>query len=1068
MKSKILSLLMTCVMLVSLGSFAGTMDVYAAGVTYYVDSVGGNDSNDGLSLAAPWKSLEKVNSRVFEPGDRICLKAGCTWVGTLYPKGSGTPGNPITIDKYGSGSKPVINGNGKAYSSTDPVDAAVYLNNQQYFTISNLEITNNSSNPGDRHGIHVDASGSQASYSGITIQNCTVHDIASNGNSGEHARMAAICVWSRGWNQSFSNVVIQNNSVYTTGSTGIYVNAEKWAGAATGVYIANNNLYDIGGDGILTAGAMAPLVEYNVVNTSHVRSSNACVAIWPFECENAVFQYNEAFNTKTTVDGQGIDCDFMSRGTVFQYNYIHDNEGGFLLVCNEPVYQNNTNTFNDGSIVRYNIAQNNKSRQIQLTNKITNTYIYNNIIYVKAGISANMISTYSRDGISYPENIHFWNNIFYNEGSNGNYDLGKSTGVDFDHNVFYGLHPSTEPADPHKITADPKLGYPGQARNGLDSCSVYQLLEGSPCLKAGKVVSDNGGLDFWGNAVSGTDAPNIGAYNGLGLSAVPTPKPTPVPVNLVQNPGFETGSLSPWTSWGGTTITVTAQNPNSGSASLRITGSGGAAEQVISNLYPGTQYQLKGYVKADSGQSVLLGVKEYGGSESSVALSGSTYTLGTLNFTTGPESSSAKIFLYKPNGSGTVYCDDIELLQLGDTPEVTPTPALPLVIGENDEFDNAELNSQWLWIREDSSKWSLTANPGYMRITAQKGDICESGTDAKNLLLTGAPTGDWSIDTKMQGKPTSNWSQGGLIIWQDDDNFFRITRLYDGKGVLQFTKETGGLRSYVNVDDPVQGQDIYLKMTKIGDSYRAYYSEDGIVYKEVWSAQTGSLQNIRIGLLCINGTGLTADFDYFHIGESTESFPTVTPTPTPESTPTPTSVPTPTPTPDLTPTPTPDLTPTPTPQPTVTPNPSATPTPIADNLVNNGDFEAGNTSGWSSSWGAVAADSSNAYEGNYCGVNKGTALSGAGLEQTITGILPNTSYSLTAYVKSPNGESCYFGVSGVDQYGGNRQVECKSNGYTLYTVNFTTDSTASSINVYLKKWAGTGKAYIDNVVLFKK
>jgi len=68
--------------------------------TYYVDASGGADGNSGVSSSEPWKSLEKVNTTTFAPGDRILFAAGSRWQGKLNPKGSGTPGKPIVIDRY--------------------------------------------------------------------------------------------------------------------------------------------------------------------------------------------------------------------------------------------------------------------------------------------------------------------------------------------------------------------------------------------------------------------------------------------------------------------------------------------------------------------------------------------------------------------------------------------------------------------------------------------------------------------------------------------------------------------------------------------------------------------------------------------------------------------------------------------------------------------------------------------------------------------------------------------------------------------------------------------------------
>jgi hypothetical protein len=64
------------------------------------------------------------------------------------------------------------------------------------------------------------------------------------------------------------------------------------------------------------------------------RRANAYNAgIWPWSTDNTLLQLNEAARTHTTLDGQGFDADYNSRNTLFQYNYSHDHEGGFMLIC---------------------------------------------------------------------------------------------------------------------------------------------------------------------------------------------------------------------------------------------------------------------------------------------------------------------------------------------------------------------------------------------------------------------------------------------------------------------------------------------------------------------------------------------------------------------------------------------------------------------------------------------------------------------------------------------------------------------------------------------------------------
>jgi parallel beta-helix repeat protein len=78
--------------------------------TYHVDAVNGNDSNDGMSPSTPWKSIAKVNTSKFTPGDSILFRRGETWREMLSLSTSGAQGMPIVIDSYGDGAPPVISG----------------------------------------------------------------------------------------------------------------------------------------------------------------------------------------------------------------------------------------------------------------------------------------------------------------------------------------------------------------------------------------------------------------------------------------------------------------------------------------------------------------------------------------------------------------------------------------------------------------------------------------------------------------------------------------------------------------------------------------------------------------------------------------------------------------------------------------------------------------------------------------------------------------------------------------------------------------------------------------------
>jgi hypothetical protein len=75
---------------------------------YYVDATTGSDASAGTSSTMAWRTLNKVNSTQFAPGDNIYLKRGEVWNEQLIVPSSGTITLPITFSAYGTGNNPVI------------------------------------------------------------------------------------------------------------------------------------------------------------------------------------------------------------------------------------------------------------------------------------------------------------------------------------------------------------------------------------------------------------------------------------------------------------------------------------------------------------------------------------------------------------------------------------------------------------------------------------------------------------------------------------------------------------------------------------------------------------------------------------------------------------------------------------------------------------------------------------------------------------------------------------------------------------------------------------------------
>ncbi len=132
--------------------------------------------------------------------------------------------------------------------------------------------------------------------------------------------------------------------------------------------------------------------------------------------------------------------------------------------------------------------------------------------------------------------------------------------------------------------------------------------------------------------------------------------------NLLTNPGFETGTLPPWSGSNEYISGIT----RTGSYGGRIGTSGGSAgtiQQTVTGLSPGTTYTLTAWIRMSAtGSSATLGVDGYGGSTTASPVSSTTWTQRSITFTTGSSATSARVYLTKPANSGQLgYLDDVTL-----------------------------------------------------------------------------------------------------------------------------------------------------------------------------------------------------------------------------------------------------------------------------------------------------------------------------------------------------------------------------------------------------------------------
>ncbi|WNR45968.1 right-handed parallel beta-helix repeat-containing protein [Paenibacillus roseipurpureus] len=502
--------------------------VRAINTSYYVDCSGGINGNG--SLGSPWNNLTSVNSQTFQSGDQLLFKRGTTCTGQLMFTGSGASGSPIVVDAYGSGSLPILNGNGNQ-------DGAIYLQNISYLTIQNLEIMNSGSSLPYVRGIQIKATGgTTGTFRNISIKNNVIHDIR---GTSDHWSSGAIFVSSDtpNTNNNYDQLLIDNNTIYNSDTMGVVVtgsgsqsqtnpNMTGWT-YNTNVKVSNNYIHDLKFDPILVGASDTPIIEYNRAYDITTPSGEYTDGIWTFTSKNIWTQYNEVARMTFSGSGDGLafDCDWGGRGTCnHQYNYVHDNPYGFILVCCSSNTTGNGNNYS-GGVTRFNITQNTGGANIKWDgsqNPSTPPHfkmdIYNNTFYEP---NQTLYAQTRDSGL-------FQNNIIVASGGSPCTNAGTCS-----NNAFSG---GISSAGTSAVTNDPLFILPSTGGDGRQNAEGFKLKVGSPALGSGAVVSSNGGLDFFGNSVSSLAAPNIGAYNGAGFG--------------VTNTGFESGNLNSWTNLG--------------------------------------------------------------------------------------------------------------------------------------------------------------------------------------------------------------------------------------------------------------------------------------------------------------------------------------------------------------------------------------------------------------------------------------------------------------------------------------------------------------------------------------
>lgn len=192
----------------------------------------------------------------------------------------------------------------------------------------------------------------------------------------------------------------------------------------------------------------------------------------------------------------------------------------------------------------------------------------------------------------------------------------------------------------------------------------------------------------------------------------------------------------------------------------------------------------------------------------------------------------------------------------------------------NDEFEIFTLGSSWSWVREDMSHWSfggplnLRWYGGYLGITTQAGDLLGGWNNAKNLLLQNTPPGDFEASTIVNWwlPLSTNYQQGGLFIYQDDNNYIKLVHTYNDGYKIELLAEMDG--RVITQASTIITEPCLIKIARVGKAYNGYYSPDGLTWRQIGQTITVNWPAPQMGLGAysqLNGQEITAWFDWFRV-----------------------------------------------------------------------------------------------------------------------------------------------------------------------------------------------------------
>lgn len=301
----------------------------AQGADYFLSDAG-DDQRDGIAPERAWRTLERVPVARLRPGDRILLRGGDQFHGSLLLSVSGAPDQPITVASFGTGRAAIL---------PPPGINGVTIRDAGHLVVRDLDLRG----PGvgavqDGCGLLLDAVGARSV--GIAITDVSCSDFPQHG-----IRLGAVAV-----DAGFADVLIDRVACHGNGQGGL----GAW-GPVSGTHYAFHRVVvrdsvfhgnrglpakrdNHSGNGIILGDCSDSVIERCAAWGNGDLCNSAVggpVGIWLCESDRSVIRGCVSFRNRTGAgvpDGGGFDLDGGCTRCVIEDCLSWRNDGaGYLL-----------------------------------------------------------------------------------------------------------------------------------------------------------------------------------------------------------------------------------------------------------------------------------------------------------------------------------------------------------------------------------------------------------------------------------------------------------------------------------------------------------------------------------------------------------------------------------------------------------------------------------------------------------------------------------------------------------------------------------------------------------------